>query len=188
MFIDGTTRAWKETPLKGDRINLAQEARDILHYETVLLIAQGNTKIRQSRSGFDNFAGQLSRAYGSYWEKFPSTEAPVSYNTLHDNDMIGVPHDISAQTSGQIEVEQVTVNVGSNFVDSETPSGTFDGLNSTFTLTETPNPASSLMLWLNGTYLVQGVDYTLSNNIITFTSPPSDAFAGTPFIAFYRII
>src|SRR3990167_7981130 len=184
MFIDGTTGAWKESPAKGDLVNLAQEARDILHYETVLLIAQGNTKIRQSRSGFDNFTGQLSRVYNSYWEKFPSTEEPVSYNTLHDDRMQYLPDSIGMNLKAGVELE--AVYTGTNFADNETPSGTIDGVNATFTLSETPNPGSSLMLWLNGTYLQQGVDYTLSTNIITFTTPPDILFAGTPFVAFYR--
>lgn len=186
MFIDGATKAWKETLASGDKINLAQEARDILHYETVLLIAQGNTKIRQSRSGFDNFTGQLSRKYGTYWEKFPSTEAPMSYNNMHDDQTHALPEFVG----GSIKAETVTVNtsldVGTQFVDNETPIGTIDGINANFTLSNIPNPASSLMLWLNGTYLMQGVDYTLVNNLITFTSPPSALFAGTPFVAFYR--
>lgn len=186
MFIDGTTQAWKELPASGDIVNLAQEARDILHYETVLLIAQGNTKIRQSRSGFDNFTGQLSRVYQSYWERYPSTEAPMSYNNMHDDQMFDLPQMIGASMHAETITENTTLDIGTQFVDNETPVGTIDGVNATFTLANTPNPASSLMLWLNSTYMTQGVDYTLANNIITFTSPPSALFAGTPFVAFYR--
>lgn len=82
MFIDNLSGVWKETPDASDLINLAQEARDILHYETVLLIAQGNTKIRQGRNGFDNFSGQLGRKYTTYWALHPSTAKPLTYNTL----------------------------------------------------------------------------------------------------------
>jgi hypothetical protein len=186
LFIDGTTGAWKETPASGDYVHLEQEARDILHYETVLLIAQGNTKIRQSRNGFDNFTAQLSRKYQTYWSRYPSTEQPISYNTL-DREMPLLPDYIGQNMGAGVDQEQQNSELMyTEFADNETPSGVFDGVNDTFTLTHSPNPVSSLMLWLNGTYLTQGVDYTISNDIITFTSPPSIVFAGTPFIAFYR--
>lgn len=186
LFIDGTTGAWKEAAASGDRINLAQEARDILHYETVLLIAQGNTKIRQSRSGFDNFTGQLARKYNQYWERFPSSEQPLSYNNMHDNDMPFLPSYIGGKLSAETGVTDSNFDVGTQFVDNETPNGVINGVNAVFTLVRAPNPANSLMLWLNGVYQVQGVDYTLSGGTITFTTPPSIAFVGLPFVGFYR--
>ena len=57
---------------------------------------------------------------------------------------------------------------GVGFVDSETPSGTMDGVNSFFTLVQAPNPASSLAVYRNGIRLKSGVDYTSNNNGITF--------------------
>jgi hypothetical protein len=54
------------------------------------------------------------------------------------------------------------------FADGETPAGTINGTNSTFLLTHTPDPASSLLLFRNGLRMATGVDFTLSSNIVTF--------------------
>ena len=54
------------------------------------------------------------------------------------------------------------------FVDGETPGGTINGVNATFTLANAPLPASSLALYRNGLMQQQGVDYTLSGSSITF--------------------
>lgn len=78
---------------------------------------------------------------------------------------------------------QLTSGTG-NFVDNETPSGTIDGANVTFTLAHAPNPASSLQLILNGAYQTAvGADYTLSTLTITFNSAPVN---GSVLRAFYR--
>ena len=55
------------------------------------------------------------------------------------------------------------------FSDPETPGGTIDGMNATFTLANSPNPPLSLALFKNGFLLSAGVlnDYTLSGNTIT---------------------
>ena len=57
------------------------------------------------------------------------------------------------------------------FSDSEVPSGAINGSNAVFTLAFTPSPAGSLNLYLNGLRLDANVDYTLSTNTITFSSP-----------------
>lgn len=61
----------------------------------------------------------------------------------------------------------------SNFVTEETPSGTINGSNTSFTLANTPT-SGTLRLYLNGVRLKSGAgnDYTLSTNIITFTTAP----------------
>jgi|SRR5580693_6687946 hypothetical protein len=72
------------------------------------------------------------------------------------------------------------------FVDSETPAGTLDGVNAAFTLVNSPNPPLSLQLYRNGLLLKQTLDYTLSNNSITFQSGavprPTDIL-----LAYYRL-
>jgi hypothetical protein len=55
-----------------------------------------------------------------------------------------------------------------SFVVGETPSGTINGSNSGFTLSQTPVPASSLELYRNGLVQTAGVDYTLNGKAITF--------------------
>src|SRR5678809_767545 len=50
------------------------------------------------------------------------------------------------------------------FADDETPSGTVNGSNVTFTLAHTPNPSASLQLFVNGQLMTPGAteDFTLS--------------------------
>jgi hypothetical protein len=54
------------------------------------------------------------------------------------------------------------------FIDGETPGGTINGINGTFTLANAPQPASTLALFRNGLLQKQGLDYSLSNSTITF--------------------
>lgn len=67
-------------------------------------------------------------------------------------------------------VESITG--GTYFIYRETPSGSVNGSNATFTLAHTPNPAASLCLFLNGQLLTYTEDYTLSGNTITFVVAP----------------
>jgi hypothetical protein len=57
---------------------------------------------------------------------------------------------------------------GVGFVDEETPAGTIDGVNASFTLSQTPSPATSLAVYLNGLRLSAGVDYTATGSSISF--------------------
>jgi hypothetical protein len=72
------------------------------------------------------------------------------------------------------------------FVDNETPSGSLDGVNQTFTLAAGPNPASSLQLVLNGDLQLQGVDYTLNSATVTFISTKPNTAQGDWLRASYR--
>lgn len=57
----------------------------------------------------------------------------------------------------------------------ETPGGTVDGANDTFTLSVSP---TLLILWKNGLYMNPGSDYTLVGSTITFAVgqiPPTGA-------------
>ena len=59
------------------------------------------------------------------------------------------------------------------FVWHESPAGATDGVNTTFTLTYSPDPPESLTLFRNGLLLRPGspYDFLLSGNIVTFNSP-----------------
>ena len=66
-----------------------------------------------------------------------------------------------------------TVLFESDVIVNETPSGTIDGSNTTFTLANTP-VAGSVMVFLNGQLLTEGgtEDYTISGSTITMASAP----------------
>lgn len=71
---------------------------------------------------------------------------------------------------------------GINFADSEIPTGTINGVNSSFTLAHSPNPGASLMLIQDGILLSpSGVGFTLAGNHVTTTNPPI-----ANLLAFYR--
>jgi len=57
---------------------------------------------------------------------------------------------------------------GVGFVDQQTPTGAINGVNGVFTLSQTPNPSTSLAVHRNGLLMTAGVDYTLSAAVITF--------------------
>jgi len=54
------------------------------------------------------------------------------------------------------------------FVDGETPTGAVDGVNTLFTLVQSPNPAASLAVYRNGMRIRSGLDYTSIGATITF--------------------
>lgn len=59
-------------------------------------------------------------------------------------------------------------SISTTFVDGEVPSGILNGSNAAFTLSNVPNPSSSLALFRNGLLLRQSGDFTLSGNAVTF--------------------
>jgi hypothetical protein len=72
------------------------------------------------------------------------------------------------------------------FVDAQTPAGTINGANLTFSLPNTPAPAASLTFFRNGLELSQGVDYTLAGSVITFNAAGAPQ-TGDVLQAFYRM-
>jgi hypothetical protein len=72
-----------------------------------------------------------------------------------------------------------------NFTDGETPAGTVNGTNVSFTLASAPNPPASLRLVRNGLLVAPGVEYTLSGSAITFTTARTPQ-TGDSLAAYYR--
>lgn len=65
----------------------------------------------------------------------------------------------------------------------ETPSGTINGSNVTFTLSETPASDASVQVFRQGVMLRQGTQYTIFGATLTFTSAP---LTGDWLWAFYE--
>ena len=75
---------------------------------------------------------------------------------------------------------------GVTFIDAEVPTGTVNGTNLAFTLSATPNPAASLVVYRNGLRMQTNLDYSLSGRIIIF--PPSFVpQTGDLLMASYRV-
>ena len=76
-------------------------------------------------------------------------------------------------------------NIGLRFSDAETPAGSINGSNQSFTLAFSPFPTASMLLFLNKVLQVQGTDYTLSANVLSMSAAPS----GSPsFLGWYRYL
>ncbi|MBI3278638.1 MAG: hypothetical protein HYZ57_02220, partial [Acidobacteria bacterium] len=72
------------------------------------------------------------------------------------------------------------------FIDGETPAGTTDSVNRTFTLSNLPSPINSLMLFRNGMLQHTTRDYTISGSTITFATG-STPQSGDAMQAWYRV-
>lgn len=75
---------------------------------------------------------------------------------------------------------------GVAFIDGEVVSGTLDGTNLAFSLSRTPNPIASLVVYRNGLRLKMSLDYMLSGNIVIF-QPSLAPRPGDLLLASYRI-
>ncbi|MBM3813508.1 MAG: hypothetical protein FJW20_17940 [Acidimicrobiia bacterium] len=73
------------------------------------------------------------------------------------------------------------------FVDGETPNGAVNGSNLSYTLANTPNPASSLLLYRNGMLQKLNLDYTMSGASINFVSAAVPQ-SGDVLLASYRTL
>lgn len=71
------------------------------------------------------------------------------------------------------------------FVDQETPAGSVDGVNVTFTLTGAPAPTAGLVLFRNGVVQASGIDYTIAGNTVTFVEAATPQ-VGDTLLAWYR--
>jgi len=89
-----------------------------------------------------------------------------SYITAGDNVTV------TSSSNGQIVIHATTDAIKNQMTFNETPTGAINGINTSFALASSPNPAGSLMLYLNGQLLTQGAsnDYTLASDTITVGS------------------
>jgi hypothetical protein len=72
------------------------------------------------------------------------------------------------------------------FVDGESLSGALDGVNTTFNLSNVPNPASSLAVYRNGMLQQLGQDYTLNGGSVQFVAAAAPQ-PGDTLLANYRL-
>ena len=97
--------------------------------------------------------------------------------TLHDEATTGTAGFMSSQDKTRLDTlwnNPVSSSGGFNpYVWHESPAGVRNGINTVFSLTQSPVPTSSLSLFRNGLLLKPGAseDYTLSGKTIPFTSP-----------------
>ena len=56
----------------------------------------------------------------------------------------------------------------------EVPTGTVNGVNAVFTMSQVPHSLNCVSVYVNGLILRQGTDYNISNKTITLTSAPDE--------------
>jgi len=140
------------------------------------------------------FAGskQLNDSQVDWVEINESNQGGASLTTFLDLDdtpstYSGDALDVLRVNAGATAVEFVAPSViGAGTHIGETPSGTINGVNATFTLTNSPSPTTNLKLFINGINQRPGAaeDFTLSGATITFVSA-SIPETGDTIIAFY---
>ena len=95
---------------------------------------------------------------------------------------VSVKKDNGAVVSLEQQQAQGTFAV---FADAETPAGTVDGVNPTFTLADPPSPPESLTLTVNGVVQEPNVDFTIAGSTITFQAG-SIPLGGDALLSWYR--
>jgi len=73
-----------------------------------------------------------------------------------------------------------------SFVDGDSPAGIVDGSNTTFTLSATPNPATSLAVYRNGILQKVSQDFTATGNTVVFVAADAPQ-PGDTLLASYRV-
>jgi hypothetical protein len=112
------------------------------------------------------------------WTEFPGMMVTSYSGGTSNGSKIYFCTNTTGGTLGTTAITYILVNAasglsGSNFVDDETPAGTVNGSNTTFTLANTP-VAGSVKLYCQGVRLNAGAgnDYTISGATITMLSAP----------------
>lgn len=134
----------------------------------------------QAQNGIYVFNGTfaaMTRATDSdAWDELTGTLVYVDQGTLYGDKRFYCTANTGG-TLGSTAVTYVQDTAGtlspSNFVTEETPSGTINGSNTTFTLANTPT-AGTVRVYLNGVRQKSGAgnDYTITSTTITFTTAP----------------
>lgn len=94
-----------------------------------------------------------------------------------------LPNGVVSYSTGTHTFSLATVLTGT-FADNETPTGSINGSNTTFTLAHTPSPAGSLNCFENGLQQrAAGADFTLATATLTYVVAPA---TNTTLICNYR--
>jgi hypothetical protein len=140
--------------------------------DAVQLVLQINDRLRRIALALGDAAGSGNGSAGSAGGAIELETNGVD-NTLQSklNLIAGSNVTLAADSLGGVSI----ASAGGGTVVSETPSGTLNGTNAVFTLSHTPSPVASLLLFLNGVEQLAGTDYTLSSATITYAVAPDAA-------------
>lgn len=153
---------------EGTALNADFAAGTLRNDNTIVTVAASTVAVTDNDTSFvevDSAGSVTSNVSG-----FTSGRIPLAEVVAASGDITSVTDkrawlDIEIGASGLTE---------SDFVDNEVPSGDLDGVDVTYTLTQSPSPTTSLKLYKNGNRLDEGAsdDYTLSGGTITYAVAP----------------
>ena len=142
-----------------------------------LLVWQQSTSSQNGIYDFNGSSSALTRSSDSdAWDELTGTLVYVDQGTTYGDKRFYCTSNTGG-TLGSTAVTYVQDTAGTlsptNFVTEETPSGSINGSNVTFTLANTPT-SGTLKLYLNGVRQKSGAgnDYTITTNTITMTTAP----------------
>jgi hypothetical protein len=151
---------------------------------TPVTLAQVRVSMTQPASGSSSSSTQGGNQYATL-------PIAISQITGLGADLSSINQNLSSLSTQLNSLSATVSGLGSSqstvvFVDDETPSGTINGSNTSFTLSKTPTPAGSLALYRNGVLQSPTADYTLSGAAITFGAA-SIPYSGDLLAAYYRV-
>ena len=152
-----------------------------------LLVWQQSTASQNGIYDFNGSSSALTRSSDSdAWDELTGTLVYVDQGTTYGDKRFYCTSNTGG-TLGSTSVTYVQDTAGTlsptNFVTEETPSGSINGSNTSFTIANTPT-AGTVKLYLNGVRQKSGAgnDYTITTNTITMTTAP---ISGDVLIADY---
>lgn len=142
-----------------------------------LLVWQQSTASQNGIYDFNGSSSALTRSSDSdAWDELTGTLVYVDQGTTYGDKRFYCTSNTGG-TLGSTAVTYVQDTAGTlsptNFVTEETPSGSINGSNTSFTIANTPT-AGTVKLYLNGVRQKSGAgnDYTITTNTITMTIAP----------------
>lgn len=171
--------------VKDDGITSAKIAADAVGSSEIAANAVGSSELADN--AVDTTAIQDGAVTVAKLSFDPATQTELNDHISDTSDA----HDASAVSVADVggyftstDVEGALQEIGAGGIGGgaepwalETPSGTIDGSNDTFTLSAAPDPAGDLLLWKNGLLMkAGGVDYTLTSDTVVFVAtqtPPT---------------
>lgn len=204
LSSDGKT-TWTETwlvpvsamPLTLSQIRVAGSTSGGPAYATLPISIADVTDLSSDLDNINSSLAGLSTSVSGNSATVSSLSSTVAANSASISSLNGTVGTLntsvtnlnSSVTGLTSTVNSLSATVAKNsfvFVDAERPAGTPNGVTATFTLANSPSPATSLSLYRNGILQTQGVDYTLSASSITFLGV-SIPQTGDLLQAYYRM-